>query len=154
MQHRYLFILEVAPIKVSETYVELPSHLTLMSRFFSKLSPTQLDAHIRPIFEQQRPIRVLFEGMVELGPKRLPVHLVKHTHELRALHNKLHGALDAINVAYEYPQFIGENHKPHVTQRVGISFHAGDTKTMHAAYLIEVVDGTRVVRSSYAMSDR
>ena len=154
MQHRYLFILEVAPIKVGEAYAELPSHLTLMSRFFSKLTLTQLDAHIRPVFEQQQPIHLLFEGMVELGPKKLPVHLVKHTHELRALHNKLHRALDAINVAYEYPQFIGKNHKPHVTQRAGVSFHAGDTKTVRAAYLIEVVDGKRVVRSSYAMSDR
>src|SRR5690606_10220099 len=57
-----------------------------------------------------------------------------------------------VDVEYEYPQFIGENHKPHVTKRVDVRFKAGEEKTVRAAYLVEIVDSRRVVRSKFELS--
>lgn len=152
MKHRYLFILEVASVEVGETYDELPSHLTLMSRFFSDLSPEQLDETVRPLFSQTVPMDLIFGETTELGPKRLTVHMIEHNQELKQLHNELHILLNAINVEYEYPQFIGENHKPHVTKRAGVQFSVGEKKTVRAVYLIEIVDSKRVVRSKFELS--
>jgi predicted kinase len=153
MKHRYLFILEVAPVEVGKTYEELPSHLTLMmSRFFSDLSPEQMSEVVKPLFSKTVPIVLTFGETTELGPKKLTVHMIEHNQELKQLHQKLRTLLDSINVEYEYPQFIGENHKPHVTKRPGIRFDAGEKKIVRAAYLVEIVDSRRVIRSKFGLS--
>jgi len=152
MKRRYLFTLEVAPVEVGKTYDELPSHLTLMSRFWSELSPNELTKIVRPLFEKTAPIELAFGETVELGPKKLTVHLVEHSSELKQLHGELRALLDAANVDYEYPEFIGEGHKPHVTKRNDESFKAGDKHMAHAAYLIEVVGGQRAIRSKFELS--
>lgn len=92
--HRYLFILEITHLEVGKVYVELPSHLTLMSRFFSDLSPDQLKDLVRPLFERTAPIQLVFDETEQLGPKKLTVHMVDYSDELRALHNGLHLLLD------------------------------------------------------------
>lgn len=152
MEHRYIFILEVAPVEVSKTYDELPSHLTLISRFFSESPPERLAEAARPLFKQTEPVVLTFAETLELGPKKLTTHMVEHSNELKRLHNKLRGLLDSINADYEYPQFIGEGHKPHVTKRDGGQFNAGGRKTIQAACLVEIVDGKRVVRSKFELS--
>ena len=154
MQHRYLFILEVEPVKTEMPYGELPSHLTLMSRFFSELSPGQLAEIVHPLFERTAPVQLIFEATGTLGPKKLTVHGVKNSDELKQLHNDLHTILDAAGVEYEYPAFTGKGHKPHVTQRPGIRFLPGDTKTTRYACLVEVIDGKRIVRSRFRLSGK
>ena len=150
MKHRYLFILEIAPVEVGKTYSELPSHLTLMSRFFSDLSPHQLNEVVRPLFERTPAIQLAFGEIEELGPKKLTVHLVNHSNQLKDLHNELLALLNSIPVEYEYPQFIGTRHKPHVTAREGADFKVGDTFIAKQACLVEVVDGQRVIRLKFA----
>lgn len=152
MKHRYLFILEITPVEVGKTYEDLPSHLTLMSRFFSDLSPEQVNEVVRPLFSRTAPIELTFGETAELGPKQLAVHMVEHSNSLKQLHNKLRVLLNSVNVEYEYPKFIGENHKPHVTKRADVRFKAGEEKTVRAAYLVEIVDGKRVVRSKFELS--
>lgn len=152
MKHRYLFILEVAPVEVGKTYNELPSHLTLMSRFFSELPPEKLDEAVRALFSQTEPIKLTFGETTELGPKKLTVHIIEHNQKLKQLHNKLRILLDSVDVEYEYPQFIGENHKPHVTKRADVQFSVGEKKTVQAACLVEVVDSKRVIRSRFELS--
>ena len=147
MKRRYLFTLEITPLDVGTTYDELPSHLTLMSRFFSELGPEQITAAVYPLFAASRPIELHFGDVIELGSKKLLVHTVNHLDVLASLHESLRTLLDSIIVEYEYPQFMGENHKPHVTKREGALFDAGSPKVTTAAYLIEIVDGKRVVRS-------
>jgi hypothetical protein len=129
---------------------ELPSHLTLMSRFFSDLSPHQLNKVVRPLFEKTTAIRLIFGRIEELGPKKLAVHLVNHSNELDTLHNGLLTLLNSIPVEYEYPQFIGTRHKPHITAREGTDFKVGDTFIAKQACLVEVVDGQRIVRLKFA----
>lgn len=152
MKHRYLCILEVTPVEVGKTYDELPSHLTLMSRFFSDLSPERINEVVRPLFSRTAPVKLTFGETAELGPKKLTVHMVEHSHGLKQLHNKLRVLLNSANIEYEYPQFIGENHKPHVTKRPGVQFSVGERKTVQAAYLIEIVGSKRVVRSKFELS--
>lgn len=152
MKHRYLFILEIAPVEVGKTYDELPSHLTLMSRFFSNLSPRQLNEVVSPLFTQTSPIDLAFGATTELGPKRLTVHMIEHNEKLKHLHHKLRILLDSIGVEYEYPQFIGKNHKPHVTKREDVQFGAGEKKTVQAAYLVEIVGSKRAIRSKFELS--
>jgi hypothetical protein len=151
MKHRYLFILEVAPVETGKTYGELPSHLTLMSRFFSEISPLQLDRAARPLFERTPALQLTFGEIEKLGPKRLTVHLVNHSSELEILHNELLALVNSLSVEFEYPQFIGTGHKPHVTAREGVKFKADDTLLASCACLVEVIDGRRIIRSKFEL---
>lgn len=153
MKRRYLFTLEVAPVEVGKTYDDLPSHLTLMSRFFSELAPTQMSESVSPLFGQTDSLQLVFGETTQLGPKKLTVHLVEYTSGLKQLHKKLHDVLDSLNVEYEYPQFVGEGHKPHVTKREGVEFGAGDRRPVHAACLVEVVDEKRVIRARFMLGE-
>lgn len=67
--------------------------------------------------------------------------------EENQLHNDLYNILDNLKVEYQYPEFIGDNHKPHVTARDGMQFTPGTKRSASAAYLIEIVDAKRVVRA-------
>lgn len=149
MDHRFLFILEIAPVEVGRAYETLPSHLTLMSRFFSKLSPEELTAKVQPLFEQAAPLHLVFDKLAQLGPQKLNVHLVQNTAELKQLHNQLLALLIDTGVTSEYPAYTGKGHKPHVTERNGMHFTAGSTKQAAAAYLVEVLDKKRVIRARF-----
>jgi hypothetical protein len=152
MKHRNLFILEIAPVEVGKSYNELPSHLTLMSRFFSKLSPEQLAEIVHPLFEKTKPANISFGEPTRLGPRRLIVHMVEYSDQLKRLYNELRALLASINVEYEYPQFIGENHKPHVPQRKSTQFNASERFTGEAICLVEVVDGKRAIRARFTLT--
>ncbi|HUS26652.1 MAG TPA: 2'-5' RNA ligase family protein [Nevskiaceae bacterium] len=149
MNHRYLFALEVAPIEAGKTYDELPSHLTLMSRFFCGLRPEQLAEVVCPLLERTKLLELLFEQTTALGPKQLTVHMVAYSNELKHMHNALRNLLDLAKVDYEYPQFIGKGYKPHVTKRDDVQFARGDRKIVKAVCLVEVVAGKRVIRSKF-----
>ena len=146
MQHLYLFTLEIVPLSIGETYDELPSHLTLMSRFLSDLSTEALATAIRPLFADTAPIHLIFGETIELGPKRVTAHMVNSQDELE-LHEKLYKMLNTANVHPQYPEFIGDNHRAHITQREGVQFSPGTEYLARAAYLIEVLDKKRVIRA-------
>lgn len=146
MKHLYLFTLEITPLEVGRIYSELPSHLTLMSRFLSNLPPEELTASARPLFEKTSPVTLSFGETATLGPKKVTAHMVSSPEELK-LHGKLRELLNAINVEFQYPEFTGSNHKAHVTERDGIRFEPGSECIASAVYLVEVVDKKRVVRA-------
>jgi hypothetical protein len=150
MKHLYLFVLEIAPLEVGRTYDELPSHLTLMSRFLSELEPEKLTEGVTLLFDQTAPILLTFGETSELGPKKVTVHHV-HAADEALLHNNLHGLLDSLGVEYQYPEFIGTNHKAHVTQRPNIAFEPNAQLLTSAAYLIEVVNKRRVIRAKLVL---
>lgn len=154
MKHRYLFILEIAPVEVGKTYDELPSHLTLMSRFFSKLSSDQLHDILNPLFSKTTPLNLTFGETTELGPKKLTVHLVEYSGQLRSLHNALLKYLQSLDTEFEYPQFVGMDHKPHVTAREGTNFNPGDRLVAGCACLIEVIDSKRIIRSKFELGGK
>lgn len=151
MKHLYLFTLEIVPLEVGRTYAELPSYLTLMSRFLSELSPGELAENVRPLFMQTAPVHLVFGETMQLGPKKVTAHMVSSPDE-RRLHDNLRELLDEIKVEYQYPEFIGENHRPHVTAREGLRLDAGIERTALTAYLIEVIDKKRVVRDKFTLS--
>ncbi len=151
MKHLYLFTLEITPLEVGRVYPDLPSHLTLMSRFWSLLPPDDLAAIVRSLFEETVPINLVFGETVELGPKRVMAHLVSSPAE-QVLHHRLRSSLDTIQAKYQYPQFMSDNHKPHVTRRESARFDAGDHRLASAVYLIEVVDGQRIVHSKFELA--
>lgn len=117
----YLFTLEIVPLELGRVYDELPSHLTLMSRFLSDLSPEELAAKVQPLFTRTASIQLVFGNTTVLGPKKVTAHMVTGPQE-KQLHNKLRELLDTLKVGYQYPEFIGDNHKPHVTAREGVQF--------------------------------
>jgi len=137
-QHLYLFTLEVTPLTVGDTYNPLPSHLTLMSRFWSELPSDKLASTVQPLFDRTPPIELTFGDSVQLGPKKVAVHLLEHTVTLKELHTNLRALLDTANVTYVYPQFTGDNHKPHISKREGDGFRLGHKQSATAVYLIEV----------------
>lgn len=151
MQHLYLFTLEITPLDVGRVYGELPSHVTLASRFLSDLSPDELAARVRLLFAATAPVHLVFGETVILGPKKVSAHMITSPDEIR-LHNKLRKLLDHIGVDHQYPEFIGGNHKPHVTARLGVQFAPGSKRTASAAYLIEVKNKKRIVRVKFELS--
>lgn len=135
----YLFTLEIAPLRVGETYSPLPSHLTLVSRFWSKLPPSDLDRLVRPLFVQAKPVELVFGETVRLGPKQVEVNLVENTVQIQTLHQTLHDLLSDAGATFAYPQFVGVEHRPHVSQRPGVQFTPGHVQITNTAYLIEVL---------------
>lgn len=146
MKHLYLFTLEITALEIGKVYDELPSHLTLMSRFLSELSAEALASKVRPLFAQTSPVHLVFGETMQLGPKKVTAHMVDSPEENR-LHNDLSNILCGLKVEYQYPEFIRDNHKPHVTARDSMSFTPGSTHVTRAAYLIEIVDRKRVVEA-------
>src|SRR5688572_11148011 len=100
----YLLTLEVAPLEVGKTYVELPSHLTLMSRFWSELMPEALSRELQPAFARG-PVVLTFGETTILGPKKVVAHMVESSDELE-LHRAICKVLDSLTVEYQYPEFI------------------------------------------------
>ena len=152
MNHLYLFTLEIVPLEVGRVYDELPSHLTLMSRSWSELAPEELASAVRPLFTRTNPVTLIFGKTVELGPKKVMAHMVEGSDEL-TLHNELQDALGLAKVTPQYPQFIGVNHRPHVTKREGFDIKQGSQHLASAVYLIEVVDKKRVIRSRFVLGN-
>lgn len=148
MKHLYLFTLEIEPLEVGKVYDALPSHLTLMSRFLSEKPHDELASVVEPMFEQASPIALTFGETKELGPKKVVAHMISSPVEV-TLHNKLHHHLESLGVEFQYPQFIGQGHKAHVSKREGANFKEGQARTSSAVYLIEVIDAKRVIRSRF-----
>jgi hypothetical protein len=67
------------------------------------------------------------------------------------LHTRLNVVLEDVGVIFQYPNFIGADHKAHVTQRDGVDFPPKTHVLSSAAYLIEVVDGRRIIRSRFSL---
>lgn len=148
MKHLYLLTLEIDPLEVGKVYDELPFHLTLMSRFLSEVAPEQLSSIVEPLFADTKPVNLLFGNTIELGPKKVTAHMVDSPDE-KLLHKRLQTSLEEVGVTFQYPQFIGSNHKAHVTKRDGKDFPPGSQLISPVAYLIEVIDGKRTVRSRF-----
>jgi len=151
MKRLYLITLEIVPLELGQTYGTLPSHLTLMSRFTTHLSLDELTNILEPLFVATTPIKLTFGETIALGPKQVTAHMVESSDE-RKLHEKLITALDASLVKYQYPQFIGPNHKPHVTARNGVLFPPNSFHYSRAAYLIKIVDHNRLVKAKYNLN--
>jgi lysophospholipase L1-like esterase len=148
MNRLYLLTLEIEPLEVGKAYDELPSHLTLMSRFLSNLAPEQLSSVVEPLFADTKPVNLVFGNTIQLGPKKVTAHMVSSPEE-GVLHDRLRALLDKAGATFRYPQFIGSNHKAHVTQRDGKNFPPKTRLLSSAVYLIEVVDGQRLIRSRF-----
>jgi hypothetical protein len=150
MKRLYLLTLEIVPLEVGRVYDELPSHLTLMSRFLSDLSLKTLAATLRPLFSKTDPTTLVFGETTKLGPKRVTAHIITSSDESK-LHRELRDLLSTVDAEFQYPEFIGEDHKPHVTERKDIHFAPGSKYIARSAYLIEVVDKKRLVRAKFEL---
>jgi len=150
MKRLYLFTLEIVPLEVGGVYDDLPSHLTLMSRFLSDLAPEDLARRVRPLFAKAGAVHLLFGETMTLGPKKVTAHMVDSPAE-KQLHNSLRELLNGCKAKYQYPEFIGDNHKAHVTERPGVQFAPGSGRVASAVYLIEIVHGKRVVQAKFEL---
>jgi hypothetical protein len=150
VKYLYLFTLEIVPLEVDRVYDDLPSRLTLMSRFLSDLPPSELTALARPLFESYSNIELTFGPTVELGPKKVIAHMASSAGE-KKLHQDVRVLLEGLEVVFQYPEFIGANHKAHVSQRENVEFPPKSRFVSSVAYLIEVVNGKRIIRSRFAL---
>jgi hypothetical protein len=149
-EHTYLFTLEIVPLETDKLYEELPAHLTLMSRFQSELSPDELASAVQYVFAQTSSVSLIFSDREEFGPKRITAYMIESPQEI-VLHSKLHQKLSALQAVHLYPQFVGTGHKAHVSIREEVSFRQGERTLSSAAYLIEVVNRRRLVRSRFEL---
>jgi len=153
-RHLYLFTLEVEPLAVGEAYKDLPLHCTLMHRFWSELGPDELAAQTAPVFAGTQPIIFTFGTKEMFGPpdRPTPVTTIEESAEHTGLHMQLYRLLNGLGVTYTAPQWTGEGHRAHVTDRAEAAVAPGTQFRSGAAYLVEVVEGvekTRQVRSRF-----
>lgn len=134
----YILTLELSPLNVGEMYNPLPSHLTLVSRFWTSLTPEELAKLVKPVFERINKITLLFGETAFLGPQKKEVSLISLNDELRQLHAKLFKLLRSINVEFTNPHWVGGGFKPHITKRNNVDFPIGYKQTTESAYLIEI----------------
>lgn len=158
-KHLYLLVLEVAPLEVGTAYDVLPSHCTLMHRFWSELSPSQLAGKLQPTFDEASAIALRFKDKEVFGLPDTPVTVNRllDTSELKTLHINLYRKLKQLGVDYTAPEWVGDGYKAHVTERAGVSFKENHLHISKAAYLIEVKvpgnDQARFVRARFALND-
>lgn len=134
-------------MEVGETYNPLPSHLTLMSRFWSQLPPHALAHVVKPLFERTKRVVITFGNTAHLGPQHVAVHMIEPSPPLYKIHENLRRQLINNQVEFEYPQFVGDGFKAHVSKRPKDIFKPGLHHEVRAVYLIEVmVQGEKHVR--------
>lgn len=148
MNRLYLLTLQIKPLEVGRAYDKLPSHLTLMSRFLTDLAPEEASEIVRPILEASNSVELIFGPTIELGPKKVIAHMIDSPDE-KMLHKQLQVALEEAQVTFQYPQFIGLGHRPHVTQRNGTDLPPKTHFLSSVVYLIEVINGQRIIRSRF-----
>lgn len=139
-KHLYLLVLEITPLGVGTAYDVLPSHCTLVHRFWSVLSSDLLTNELRSIFKDATAIALKFGNKEVFGPAEKPVTVnrILDTPELKALHMNLYEKLVQLGVDYTAPEWVGDGYKAHVTERSGVTFKEKYVHASKAAYLIEV----------------
>jgi hypothetical protein len=147
----YLFTLEVEPLRVGGVFDELPLHCTLMHRFYSELSADELGDNVRSLFDKTPQVLLTAYKHTKLGPKQVPVSLIKLTEELDKLNMQVYNQLNKLEVEYTTPQWVGKGHVFHVTDRIPDRLEINEGYVSKAAYLIEVVDHKRIIRQQYEL---
>lgn len=150
-RHLYLFALEVTPLEVGRAYDVLPLHCTFMFRFWSTLSPDQLAAKVYLLFEAADAIVLKPYEHTYLGPRQVGAYLVEKTPQIQDLHMQLHQVLEHLGVEYTEPQWVGLGYKPHITDRANEAITPNQPMSCRTAYLIEVIEGQRVVRRRFML---
>lgn len=137
-EHCYFFALEVAPLKIGAAYKTLPLHCTLLHRFFSRLPPSDIDAKVRWLFAQTKPLLLTPEERIAFGPNRVLVARLRLSPALQAIHLKLYGQLNELGVRYSETDWVGPGYKPHVTDQAGTSLALDESRLSRTVYLVEV----------------
>ena len=152
-KHLYLFTLEVAPLDNGGIYRVLPSHCTLVSRFWSELLPQEIEAKVAPLLNNQKVIELIFGNKEIFNESKAKVNLIHKTNELYMLHSKLCDLLDGLGVEYTTPLWIRDGWRPHVTERPDVTFAPGMRHLSKAVYFIEVKinaeEDTRYIRAKF-----
>jgi hypothetical protein len=151
----FIITLEISPLKVGEMYNPLPTHLTLVSRFWTSLTSEELARLVKPVFKNTDKIQLLFGDAAFMGPQRKEVNLIAISYELIRLHMELFELLNSSNALFTNPQWVGGGFKPHITKRKEV-FPVGYKQLTEAAYLIEIKikdnKHFRFVREKFSLS--
>jgi hypothetical protein len=90
-----------------------------------------------------------------LGSKQIPVSLVEHTVDLLSLNMQLYDLLNERGAIHTAPEWSGERHILHVTERTDKRLTIGESHLSTAIYLIEVkVPGheqQRIIRNKFEL---
>lgn len=144
--HTYLFSLEVAPLRVGETYEVLPLHCTLMPRFLSDMDVAELSALVRPLFQRTPPLQLLGGEIIAFGPQAKLVNKLRPSAKLQQLHMALYELLQTTDARYTETAWVGKGYIPHISNQADAAISPGANQIVAAIYLIEVeypTHGTR-----------
>ena len=152
-KHTYFFVLEIAALQVGEIYDDLPTHCTLVHRFWSDLSVEELATGVRKILAATSPVALIFAEEELLGPKKTTVNKIELTLQLQQLHTQLYDQLTKQGVEYTAPGWVGGGYIAHVSKRQEATFATGDTHDCTAICLVEAeVEGygrQRLIRAKF-----
>lgn len=125
-----------------------------MHRFYSELSADELADSVSSLFDKTPQVPLAAYKHTKLGPKQVPVSLIKLTEELDNLNIQLYNQLNKLGVEYTAPQWVGKEHVFHVTDRVSDRLEINDDYVSKAVYLIEVIDHKRIIRQRYELGSQ
>lgn len=89
--------------------------------------------------------------LCSLGRTKVTAHIVDSPDAMRP-HNGFQRVLNELKIEHPYPEFIGGNHKLHVTARKYIYFMSNIERIAPAGYLIEVIKMKRLIRIWFDLS--
>lgn len=125
-------------MSVGEAYDQLRMHCTLVHRFHSKLSPSDLATQLEPVLAGQPVVTLSAGEHVAFGPQKQLVTLVQQTDEIQFLHQRLYDFLNQLGVHYTEAEWVGQGYTPHVTDKNGKRLSHSQPSISAAIYLIAV----------------
>jgi 2'-5' RNA ligase len=138
---KYLFAIEIDPVKEGEVYNRLPLHCTLMHWFLSEKAPEEIAAAVSEALQKQPSVELVSVEPALFGPNNdVPVHLLAKSESFTLLHMNLIGVLIVLDVQFTASQYVGSKYRPHVTIIGEHSFPVGSRKKAERIFLAESLD--------------
>lgn len=136
--HTYFFAFEICQIEDGNVYDSLPLYCTLMHRFHSALSITELTAIVRPLFASTQAILLEPGERMALGPHRILVNKLVATKPLLQLHLQLHTLLTEHTVHFTESDWVGDGYIPHVSDQHDKRFNSDQPFLAKSVFLARV----------------
>lgn len=151
--------LEDVPAGAEFTASAWPLHLTLLPNFSIAWDGSTLGERLRPVLTGRRPITVVASHEEFFGPREtIPVAVVETTPELTSLHRELHDMLAAAGAAFEYPAYVADGYRPHVTAQAHRRLGPGEEARLDTVSVVGIaphgVPGRLKLLGTYALPAR
>ncbi len=134
---KFLFVLEIDPLREGARLHSFPLHCTLVPWFKTALTVPELTGRVRAVFERVSPIELVSKESAKFGDEgTVAVHTVQDRPELISLHWELLRVLFSVKATHVSPKWIGHAYRPHVSSQRSRAFLPGSRHVVRHVALI------------------